>query len=150
LRDEGSSNIRLVRGSQRKRERRTDLLADRGGETYAFDVACSSAGAERRVQDLRAFLGNRYVEKLSQLEGTRQEHACPAAGLILVLNSDPALTFGYQPKFREVLQQVHRDLGGPPALHLALVTGRTTTVDGAGEHFSGPDDVVWPAWPARA
>lgn len=54
LRDEGFSDIRLVRGSQKKGQRRTDLLADRDGETYAFDVACSSAGAERRVPDLRA------------------------------------------------------------------------------------------------
>jgi len=146
LRKEGFENIRLLRAQPGTRT--ADLVAERNGQNYALDVACSSAGATRGVDALARYMLGVCRLKEKQLNNTKESAGCRYRGLVFVVNSEPAVVFGYQPLYRRATRQAYEALGSPTDYFVVLVTGQVAHVAG-GEagYFEGPDDVVYPNWP---
>jgi hypothetical protein len=145
---EGFQNIRLLRAQPGTRT--ADLVAERDGQKYALDVACSSASATRAVDALAAYMLEVCLLKEKQLNNTKETCRCRYRGLLFVVNSDPALVFGYQPLYRQAARQVYEALGEPAGYFVFVVTGQIALVAGGEtDSFQGPDNVVYPEWPLR-
>jgi hypothetical protein len=108
LRHEGFQNIRLLRAQRGTRT--ADLVAERNGQKYALDVACSSAGAARAVDALAGYMLEVCRLKERQLNNTKETDRCKYRGLLFVVNSKPALVFGCQPLYRQAAKQVYETL----------------------------------------
>jgi hypothetical protein len=80
--------------------------------------------------------------KALQLASTKTAENCQSTGVVFVINSQPALVWGYQPLYRAAIQDAFRALGEPPDYHIAILTGRVACTSG----FTGFDDVVYPGW----
>jgi hypothetical protein len=148
LRHQGFQNIRLLRAQPGTRT--ADLVAARGGQKYALDVACSSAGAARTVEALAGYMLDVCRLKETQLNNTKETNRCRYRGLLFVVNSRPAVVFGCQPLYRRAAKQVYEGLGAPADYFVAVMTGQIALVAGGeADSFQGPDDVVYPDWPAE-
>ena len=146
LRNEGFDRIRLLRAQRGTRT--ADLVAERNGQKYALDVACSSAGAARGVDALAGYMLGVCRLKEKQLNNTKEVAGCRYRGLVFVVNSEPALSFGYQLLYRRAARQVYEALGVPADYFVAVMTGQIAFVAGGeADSFEGPDDVVYPEWP---
>jgi hypothetical protein len=141
---EGFKDIKLQR--RQAGAKTPDVTATRNHVKYTLDVACASAETTRTLEDLDTYMRDVCIQKNPQFRGARANDPATRVGVIFVLNSDPALTFGYQPVFLAVVKQVIEALSHPQSYHIALLTGHVTTVIGRGEYFEGPDDVVYPPW----
>ncbi len=96
LHEQGFRDIRLLPGGS---QAEADIVAMRAGKRYAFDVVTSHHGVDRDVEDLAPFICAKIQEKLDQLQGTANRHACQERGLIVVVNSDAAVTFGHRDSY---------------------------------------------------
>ena len=138
LSNEGFQNINLLRAQTGTLT--ADIVAHFGKNLYAIDVACASAGTLRNIDDLVAYMIGIYNVKKTQF------YNCTRSGLVFVINSYPALAFGYQPLFLKAVQKAHLEICTNNSFHIGVVTGRVAWVEGGNETFSGPDDVVHPTW----
>lgn len=146
LRHEGFKNIKLLRAQRGTRT--ADLVAERDGQKYALDVACSSAGTARTVDALAGYMVEVCRLKERQLNNTKEKYRCKYRVLLFVVNSDPALVFGCQPLYRRAAREVYEVLGSPADYFVIVMTGQITAVAGGeADSFQGPDDVVYPEWP---
>ena len=146
LRNEGFENIRLLHAQPGTRT--ADLVAERYNQKYALDVACSSTGVAREVDSLAEYMLGVCRLKKEQLDNTKESNACRYCGLIFVVNSRPAVDFGYQPLYRQAARQVYQALGTPTDYFIVIMTGRVASVLGCETgSFAGPDDIVYPDWP---
>jgi hypothetical protein len=145
LDSEGCNEIKLLK--RRDNRPSVDIVAIRGDDRFAFDVASTSALSVRRLETLAEFIVAVCQEKAEQLRVGKEDEACTRAGVIFIVNSDPALIWGYQPRYREILEAAFERLGRPLAYHLAIVTGQESEVSGIGYFFKGSGDVIYPDWP---
>jgi hypothetical protein len=133
LRDEGFTNIRLLR---RQGQPRADLVAEYQDERFAVEVACSSRRRYRYINHLTEYIVDRFQEKRDQLLNTARDEQCDIQMLVVV-----GLSEGWQLMTRydylEALTAAHQELGSPPGVHLAIYTGRREVV-------VGPDDCIFP------
>jgi hypothetical protein len=142
---EGFQDIELLPAQPGTRT--ADIICTLRCKRYALDVACSSADAGRSVEMLAAYMLGVCERKERQLQDTKKARACDYAGVIFVVNSEPALVFGYQLLYRRAARQVYEALGSPHNYHIIVVTGREAAVSGGeGGPFVGPDDIVYPDW----
>lgn len=136
LSNNGFKDIYLLRAQPGTRT--ADIVTKLDINTYALDVACASAGTPRNVNDLVDYIIGIYKVKDAQLQSTIESYNCTKSGLVFVINSYPALAFGYQPLFLKAAQKAHLELGANNNFHIVIVTGRVA--------FAGIDDVAHPAW----
>lgn len=140
LSNEGFFNVKLLRAQPGTRT--ADIVADRNSRRYALDIACSSANTARDVSSLARYMIHVCQSKAQQLASTKTAENCQSTGVVFVINSQPALVWGYQPLFRTAIQDALRALGEPLDYHITILTGRVAYTAG----FEGPDDVVHPRW----
>lgn len=147
LANEGFSPINLLRAQPGTRT--ADLVAVRGGERYALDVACSSASACRSVESLAEYMCAICHLKADQLSNTMASAGCLYRGIVFVVNSQSAVELGYYLEYRRAAREVHEALGSPSDYFIVVLTGKYARVVGGDVgHFEGPHDVVYPPWPS--
>jgi hypothetical protein len=125
------------------RRKGADILAVLDRRLFAIEVAVSIFCADRRVEpvQLKQWLLGRVSadRKVDQLMQTATEVGAAALVLLGVIDALGAVTYNTHEDFVVAAELACNELGNPPRLHVALVTGRVAL-------GHGPDDCVFPPW----
>ena len=135
LSEEGFCDIRLLRSEGQKR---ADGTAHKAHTKYAVEVACVTGwrppSHDRRSQDLKQVLLDKYDEKKSQLDTTAARQGCQSRVLVCVfVGLDQTAMITRQEYLEQGLKPAWYELGAPTDTHLAVIA-----------HPS--DNCVFPPW----
>lgn len=126
-----------------KGKKKADIVARRGNEKYAIEVANSIYEAKRRIMipQLKDWLLSRYYgdHKNEQLKITALELGCQRRVFIAVINTEHIVIFRERKYFCEAAKLTWEEAERDPEFHICLVTGKSSP--------DGPDDCVFPEWP---
>jgi hypothetical protein len=128
---------------QAKGTRKADIIAKKGLEKYAIEVANSIYEAKGRftITELKDWLLKRYYDdrKNEQLKITALEFECQRRVFVAMIDTKLMVIFRVHKDFCEAAKLAWEEAGRDSRLHICLVTGRSGSY--------GRDDCIFPAWP---
>jgi hypothetical protein len=128
---------------QAKRKRKADIIAKKGQEKYAIEVANSIYEAKGRftIIELKDWLLKRYYDdhKNEQLKITALEFECQRRVFVAVVDTKAIVIFRIHKDFCAAAKLAWEEAGRDSGLHICLVTGRSSSY--------GRDDCIFPEWP---
>lgn len=128
---------------QAKGKRKADIIAKKGYEKYAIEVANSIYEAKGRftITELKEWLLRRYYDdhKNEQLKVTASEFECQRRVFVTVIDTERTVIFREHEYFCEAAKLAWEEAGRDSRLHICLVTGKNSP--------QGPDDCKFPEWP---
>ncbi len=141
LGQEGFVDVEPLQAKGKKRK--ADIIAKKGHEKYAIEVANSIYEAKGRftITELKDWLLKRYYDdhKDDQLKITALEFECQRRVFVAIVNTKVTVIFRVHKDFCEAAKLAWEEAGRDSRLHICLVTGRSSSY--------GRDDCIFPAWP---
>lgn len=123
---EGFVGIRLV---PKARGRTADIIASKGGNTYAFEVRCviRENGFAAGLKTV-SLLEKKYRKKIVQAAASKKKAGFTHCGLVFVIDAGNFAPFAESGGLRKLAAALYEKVGRPSRQHLCLVSGGQTAV----------------------